>query len=160
MSDIAKVALIATVLMIRSSEEYPEGPHSADVHPDEVGNYSAAGWIVADPDAAPPPPPVELVQTVEAAADAAQAMTNAGTPPVAEDDAGEGQKTDAAAVTTFPADVNLDDMSAKELRAFAEKHDIAVSPNPATSADKLRKVIREAFAEVTKTMEGDPNGRI
>lgn len=138
--------MTAAIPMTRSPEEYPEGPWTADVHPDEVQNFSAAGWVVADPKAkrvAASKPVAEPMQT-DANSEPAPTTTEAPT----------------AADPVFPADVNLDDMSAKELRAFAEKHDIAVSPNPATSADKLRKVIREAFAEVTKTMEGDPDGRI
>lgn len=31
------------VKMHRDAEAFPE-PHSADVHPDEVANYAAAGW--------------------------------------------------------------------------------------------------------------------
>ena len=31
--------------MIRDPEYWP-APHSADVHPDEVGNYAAGGWVV------------------------------------------------------------------------------------------------------------------
>ena len=32
------------VKMIRDPEYWP-APHSADVHPDEVGNYAAGGWV-------------------------------------------------------------------------------------------------------------------
>lgn len=35
------------VKMTRDPEFYP-APHSADVHPDEVGNYAAAGWITQE----------------------------------------------------------------------------------------------------------------
>lgn len=35
-----------TVKMVRDAEVYPE-PHSADVHPDEVENFKAAGWAKA-----------------------------------------------------------------------------------------------------------------
>lgn len=36
-----------TIKMIRPAE-YP-APHSADVHPDEVENYRAGGFVPADP---------------------------------------------------------------------------------------------------------------
>lgn len=39
---------MATVHMIRDPEQFP-APHSADVHPDEVANYAAGGWVRADP---------------------------------------------------------------------------------------------------------------
>lgn len=32
-----------TVRMVRSAEQFPK-PHEADVHPDEVENFKAAGW--------------------------------------------------------------------------------------------------------------------
>jgi hypothetical protein len=35
------------VRMVRDAELYPEGPHEADVHPDEVENYEAGGWAKA-----------------------------------------------------------------------------------------------------------------
>jgi len=34
------------IKMVRDAEQYPK-PHSADVHPDEVENYLAGGWEVA-----------------------------------------------------------------------------------------------------------------
>ncbi len=37
----------ATVKMIRDEEQFPEGPYTADVHPDEVENYRVGGWIEA-----------------------------------------------------------------------------------------------------------------
>lgn len=39
---------MATVHMTRDPETN-EAPHSADVHPEEVANYAAGGWVVADP---------------------------------------------------------------------------------------------------------------
>ncbi len=35
------------VPMKRDPEQHPGGPHEADVHPDEVENYAAAGWVEA-----------------------------------------------------------------------------------------------------------------
>ena len=37
-----------TVKMIRDAEQYP-APHEADVHPNEVENYRAGGFVPADP---------------------------------------------------------------------------------------------------------------
>jgi len=36
------------VQMYRDIDLDDDGPEEADVHPDEVANYSAAGWIVAE----------------------------------------------------------------------------------------------------------------
>jgi len=36
-----------TIKMTRDASEYA-APHTADVHPDEVANYAAAGWQEAD----------------------------------------------------------------------------------------------------------------
>lgn len=36
-----------TVKMTRDESQFP-APHEADVHPDEVANYSAAGWVEAE----------------------------------------------------------------------------------------------------------------
>lgn len=44
------MAEIKTVAMVRDSEQYP-APHVADVHPDEVENYAAGGWMAAQPKA-------------------------------------------------------------------------------------------------------------
>jgi hypothetical protein len=30
--------------MVRDADAYP-APHSADVHPDEVENFAAGGWV-------------------------------------------------------------------------------------------------------------------
>lgn len=50
MSEDAKPAEAAKkvklVPMVRDPEQFPEGPHAADVHPDEVENYKPAGWTV------------------------------------------------------------------------------------------------------------------
>lgn len=43
-----ETAPIATVRMVRNREVYPKGPWTADVHPDEVKNYSGHGWNVAE----------------------------------------------------------------------------------------------------------------
>ena len=40
-----ELAAVALVAMVRG-DEYPE-PHAADVHPDEVANYSQGGWQIA-----------------------------------------------------------------------------------------------------------------
>lgn len=40
----AKSPKVATVKMVRDAELYPDGPHEADVHPDEVENFRAGGW--------------------------------------------------------------------------------------------------------------------
>lgn len=37
----------ALVKMVRDAEMYPAGPFEADVHPDEVANYSLGGWVRA-----------------------------------------------------------------------------------------------------------------
>lgn len=39
-----------TIPMARDAEHYP-APHTADVHPDEVENFTAAGFVVVDPPA-------------------------------------------------------------------------------------------------------------
>lgn len=39
---------VETVKMVRDAEQYPEGPHAAEVHPDEVDNFKAGGWVVAE----------------------------------------------------------------------------------------------------------------
>jgi|DewCreStandDraft_4_1066084.scaffolds.fasta_scaffold237776_1 hypothetical protein len=36
-----------TIVMIRSEPQHPGGPTRADVHPDEVPNWLAAGWVLA-----------------------------------------------------------------------------------------------------------------
>jgi hypothetical protein len=36
------------VRMVRDPGRYPEGPHEADVHPEEVNNYALGGWVRAD----------------------------------------------------------------------------------------------------------------
>lgn len=36
------------VKMYRDIDFDDDGPEEADVHPEEVANYSAAGWIVSD----------------------------------------------------------------------------------------------------------------
>jgi len=33
-----------TIKMVRKLKEGEEGPTTADVHPDEVGNYQTTGW--------------------------------------------------------------------------------------------------------------------
>lgn len=38
---------VTLVKMTRNAEEANGGPLEADVHPDEVGNYSLAGFVVA-----------------------------------------------------------------------------------------------------------------
>lgn len=38
--------VVATVPMVRDAEHYPP-PHTADVHPDEVENWSIEGWVKA-----------------------------------------------------------------------------------------------------------------
>lgn len=38
---------VQTVKMVRDAEVHPEGPHSANVHPDEVANWKALGWKLA-----------------------------------------------------------------------------------------------------------------
>lgn len=35
-----------TVAMTRDPEQFP-APHRADVHPDEVENFAAGGWVVS-----------------------------------------------------------------------------------------------------------------
>ena len=37
-----------TVKMTRDPESFPD-PHEADVHPDEIENYRAGGFVPADP---------------------------------------------------------------------------------------------------------------
>lgn len=39
---------VETVKMVRDVEVYPEGPHEADVHPDEIDNYAIGGWVRAE----------------------------------------------------------------------------------------------------------------
>lgn len=38
----------AGVKMTRNAEQWPQGPHTADVHIDEVENWSKHGWVVAE----------------------------------------------------------------------------------------------------------------
>lgn len=42
----AQAEAVLTVSMIRDEPDHPGGPTTADVHPDEVANYEAGGWIV------------------------------------------------------------------------------------------------------------------
>ena len=37
---------VQTIRMVRSAEICADGPLAADVHPDEVANYSAGGWVI------------------------------------------------------------------------------------------------------------------
>ena len=39
----------STVAMTRDDSRHP-APHTADVHPDEVANWQAAGWSVVEPE--------------------------------------------------------------------------------------------------------------
>ena len=39
---------IELVIMVRDTPEFPGGPLSADVHPDEVGNWLALDWRLED----------------------------------------------------------------------------------------------------------------
>ncbi|MGA9771639.1 MAG: hypothetical protein WBV94_21590 [Blastocatellia bacterium] len=41
---------VETVRMTRSNPAHPGGPVEADVHPDEITNYAAGGWSVAEPE--------------------------------------------------------------------------------------------------------------
>ena len=43
---VARPAGPQLVPMVRSASQYP-APHTADVHPDEVANYTAGGWTPA-----------------------------------------------------------------------------------------------------------------
>lgn len=36
---------IETVKMVREVPDFPGGPVTADVHPDEVEGFNAAGWV-------------------------------------------------------------------------------------------------------------------
>lgn len=42
--------IVPTVRMVRNPEQYPEPPHAADVHVDEVDNWAAHGWMPASAD--------------------------------------------------------------------------------------------------------------
>lgn len=42
-------AAVKTVRMHRELLPKEVGPTTADVHPDEVGNYRAGGWRITDP---------------------------------------------------------------------------------------------------------------
>jgi hypothetical protein len=39
-----ETAMAKLVRMVRDADAYP-APHSADVHPDEVENFAAGGWV-------------------------------------------------------------------------------------------------------------------
>jgi len=39
---------IELVIMVRDTPEFPSGPLSADVHPDEVDNWLALDWRLED----------------------------------------------------------------------------------------------------------------
>lgn len=41
----AKEPKVETVKMVREVPAFPGGPVTADVHPDEVEGFSAAGWV-------------------------------------------------------------------------------------------------------------------
>lgn len=41
-------AAVSTVAMQRDEPPHPGGPVTADVHPDEVDHYRAAGWRVTE----------------------------------------------------------------------------------------------------------------
>jgi hypothetical protein len=36
------------LIMVRDEPEFPDGPLSADVHPDEVDNWQLLGWRLED----------------------------------------------------------------------------------------------------------------
>lgn len=38
---------VKLVVMVRDADQFPP-PHTADVHPDEVANWQAAGWLVKE----------------------------------------------------------------------------------------------------------------
>jgi hypothetical protein len=46
---------VKPIPMVRDEPVHPGGPTTADVHPDEVANWRAAGWQVAQPEAATEP---------------------------------------------------------------------------------------------------------
>ena len=45
-SETTEQAKVSHVAMYRDPQVYPDGPFSADVHPDEVENYKQGGWLV------------------------------------------------------------------------------------------------------------------
>ena len=45
-SETTEQAKASHVAMYRDPQVYPDGPFSADVHPDEVENYKQGGWLV------------------------------------------------------------------------------------------------------------------
>lgn len=45
---VADAALSTTVQMVRDEPQFPNGPVTADVHPDEVANWAVHGWRPAD----------------------------------------------------------------------------------------------------------------
>lgn len=47
------------VKMVRDAAEYP-APLTAEVHPDEVGNFAAGGWIVDDAQETAEQPPAPM----------------------------------------------------------------------------------------------------
>lgn len=48
MTDEPKKAAPETLQMVRDEPQFPGGPVTADVHPDEVANFQRAGWRLAD----------------------------------------------------------------------------------------------------------------
>lgn len=44
----AAVAAVALVAMVREEPQYPGGPTTAEVHLEEVANFAAGGWLLAD----------------------------------------------------------------------------------------------------------------
>ncbi len=49
-------AAVALVAMTREEPQFPGGPTTAEVHPEEVANYAAGGWRLADGAEADLPP--------------------------------------------------------------------------------------------------------
>ncbi len=43
-AEVVDTPVVQLVSMVRDPAQYPAGPHTAQVHPDEVGNYASGGW--------------------------------------------------------------------------------------------------------------------
>lgn len=69
---------VALVAMYRDPSEFPK-PHSASVHPAEVGSMKAAGWRDGEPPAAASPAPEPVQEPLQPASEA-EAMAEQETP--------------------------------------------------------------------------------
>ncbi len=94
---------LKTVAMRRAEPQFAGGPLTADVHPEEVANYTAAGWERADGKAVPAAVPIPVAE---------------GEKPVAEQSLFELRRTAKALGVKFTPKTKLDELRTAVIAAM------------------------------------------